>query len=150
MATKYRGTRKEVRALNAYIRLLRSVESLTSPVHQPFAKYGLTVSQFGVLEALYHLGPLCQRDIGEKILKSGGNITVVVDNLEKRELVIRKRNTDDRRYITVHLSEHGEDLIREVFPLQLARITEDMNTLTNDEQDMLGKLCRKLGLGISR
>jgi MarR family 2-MHQ and catechol resistance regulon transcriptional repressor len=106
---------------------------------------GVTESQFGALEALYHLGSLHQRDLGEKLLRSSGNITMVVDNLEKRGLVRRERGTEDRRFVTVHLTEPGRRLIAGLFPRHLANIVQEMSALTNAEQEELGRLCRKLG-----
>src|SRR4051794_22640586 len=91
------------RPLNTYTKLMRAAESVTSRVNRSMSPFNLTISQFGVLEALFHKGPLCQRDIAAKILKSTGNITLVIDNLEKRGLVRRVRDTEDRRYLTVHL-----------------------------------------------
>jgi len=146
MGTKYNGTVEEVAALDVFIKLMRAANSVMGRVDSQLAKEGLTASQFGTLESLYHLGPLCQRDLGRKLLKSGGNITVVIDNLEKRGLVRRERDTEDRRFITVHLTESGQALIREVFPRQLARIVERMAALTDTEKIELGALCRKLGL----
>ena len=84
MPSHYQGTESELRALNAYINLTRAVNTLDSALANELQAQGLTVSQFGTLEALYHLGPLCQHEIGDKLLKSGGNITMVIDNLEKR------------------------------------------------------------------
>jgi len=145
MATKYRGSDAQVRALDAYIKLMRASEALSARIHRHLAVVDLTPSQFGVLEALLHLGPLCQRDLGEKILKSGGNVTMVVDNLERRGLVRRERSSDDRRYVSVHLTEAGDALIREVFPTHVEVLTAEMAALTADEQDALARLCRKLG-----
>src|SRR6266545_1475603 len=107
---------KQQLALSAYIKLMRAAESLTARVNLHFTAAGLTISQFGVLEALYHLGPLCQKDLAQKILKSSGNLTLVIDNLEKRRLVKRERTSQDRRYVTIHLTPEGEALIAEVFP----------------------------------
>ena len=84
------------RALNTYTKLMRAAESVTNRVSSSMSAADLTVSQFGVLEALHHKGPLCQRDIAAKILKSSGNITMVIDNLEKRGLVRRERDNQDR------------------------------------------------------
>ena len=107
---------------------------------------GLTISQFGVLEALHHKGPLCQRDIAAKILKSTGNITLVIDNLEKQGLVKRERISEDRRYLTVTLTESGETLIRTVFSDVESAIVTEMDSLTSEEQETLGMLSKKLGL----
>lgn len=105
----------------------------------------LTISQFGVLEALYHLGPMCQNDLAGKILKSSGNMTMVIDNLEKRSLVTRQRNPDDRRMVTVSLTKNGVDLIERILPEHVAAITDEMKILSPEEQIQLGELCRKLG-----
>ena len=133
------------RALNTYTKLMRSAESVTSRVHRVLAEPKLTISQFGVLEALYHKGPLCQRDIAAKILKSTGNITLVIDNLEKQGLVRRERDNEDRRYLTVHLTESGTSLITRVFADVEAEIVAEMAALSENEQELLGQLCKKLG-----
>jgi MarR family 2-MHQ and catechol resistance regulon transcriptional repressor len=106
---------------------------------------GLTPSQFGVLEALHHLGPLSQSEICGKLLKSGGNITLVIDNLEARNLVRRGRSPSDRRVVTVSLTDAGRELIERIFPEHVRAIVEEMGVLTADEQETLGRLCRKLG-----
>lgn len=145
MATHYQGNREEKRILDAFIKLLRATETVAANSHRNLASAGLTPSQFGVLEALFHLGPLCQRDLGRKILKSSGNITTVIDNLEKRGLVERRRGGEDRRYVAVHLTETGRGLIEELFPGQVAAICAEFAVLTPAEQAELARLCRKLG-----
>lgn len=138
------------RALNTYTKLMRAAESVTSRVHRVLATPKLTISQFGVLEALYHKGSLCQRDIGSKILKSSGNITLVIDNLEKQNLVSRVRDENDRRYFAINLTESGTALIAKVFADVEAEIVTEMAALDENEQELLGQLCKKLGMkGVS-
>lgn len=144
MGTHFHGDARAVRALDAYIKLLRAAESVVSRVHRRTG-CNLTVSQFGVLEALYHLGPMHQRRIGTKLLKSGGNVTMVIDNLERRGLVERRRDQKDRRFVSVHLTPAGERMIAEVFPRHVTSIMEELGPLTGPEQEELGRLCRKLG-----
>lgn len=146
MGTKYKGTKKEVQALDTYIKLVRATEAVTARTSQNFLAAGLTISQFGVLEALLHGGPLCQRDIARKILKSTGNITMVIDNLEKRGLVQRERDSEDRRFITIHLTPEGSKLIEGIFPQQVAGIVAELEVLSAAEQQELARLCRKVGL----
>jgi len=134
------------RALNTYTKLMRAAESVTSRVHRVLAAPKLTISQFGVMEALHHKGPLCQKDIAAKILKSTGNITLVIDNLEKLGLVRRVRDSEDRRYLTVHLTDTGTELIAKVFTDVEAAIVAEFASLTEEEQEILGSLCKKLGL----
>ena len=139
-----------VTALDTFIKLLRATSSVTSRVHGHLAGEKLTESQFGVLEAISHLGPLCQRELSAKILKTGGNITMVVDNLEKRGLVRRQRDAADRRVVHVHLTPEGKDVIRRVFPRQAESIEQEMGLLSDEEQVQLGALCKKLGLRLGR
>ncbi len=143
--TNYNPTAQAKQSLDAYTKLMRAAESVTGRISRQMAAAELTVSQFGVLEALLHKGPLCQRDIAAKILKSSGNLTLVIDNLEKRGLVQRQRDTNDRRYITVSLTADGDRLIKGLFPTIEAAIVDEMAALTGNEQDELGRLCRRLG-----
>ena len=147
MATKYKGSVKERNALNAFISLNRAVETVRMNINKNFQHNGLTESQFGVLEALLHLGPLCQKDIAEKLLVSSGNITMVIDNLEKRKLVKRNRSENDRRYIHIELTKSGKNLIQSIFPGHVDSIVKEFSILTAEEQKTLRNLTRKLGKG---
>ena len=146
MRNRYQGNKTEIRALKTYVKLMRAAESVTARIHRHLSSTGLTISQFAVLEALYQLGPLSQREIGKKILRSSGNITMVIDNLEKNGLVQRKRSETDRRFYIVHLTDKGYHLINKIFPPHAAMIAEDLGVLTAKEQEDLGRLCKKLGL----
>ena len=145
MPTKFEGEAGQVLALNTFIKLTRSVDSFLARLYEHDTLDDLTESQFGVLEALYHLGPMCQNELGHKILKSSGNMTLVIDNLEKKNLVKRTRSTEDRRMVMVSLTRAGEELIDRILPVHVAAITQEMNVLDPDEQEKLGELCRKLG-----
>lgn len=125
---------------------MRAGESASARLNPELNRAGLTESQFGVLEALLHLGPLCQVDLGRKLLKSGGNVTTVVDNLERRGLVRRERRTDDRRFVRVHLTPAGADAVSQVLPEHVARIVDWFSVLSPDEMETLRVLCRRLGL----
>ena len=150
MQKEFRGNKKEVRALGTYVKLMRAAESITSRVHKHLSSVGLTVSQFGVLEAIFHLGPLSQKDLGRKILRSSGNITMVIDNLEKRGLVRRKRDASDRRMFIVHLTIEGQRLIGKIFPSHAALITNELSVLNATDQKILGDLCKKVGMGAGK
>jgi MarR family 2-MHQ and catechol resistance regulon transcriptional repressor len=144
--TRYKGTKDEVRALNAYVKLMRASGSVSARIHGHLVGAGLTVSQFGVMEALYHLGPLSHGELAKKILKSSGNITMVIENLEKRGLVKREREVEDRRFYTVQLTVEGRHLIGNIFPRHAAKIVKEMNAITKKEQEELSRICRKVGL----
>ena len=145
MPTHYTGTPSEILALNTFIKLTRATNSLQARLARRGTHPTLSVSQFGVLETLYHLGSMCQNELATKLLKSGGTITLVIDNLEKRGLVQRQRDVKDRRMLVVSLTDTGHELIAAVFPRQVQSIVEEMKVLSPEEQDTLGRLCRKLG-----
>jgi len=147
MPTRYPGTPVETAALDAYIKLMRAAEAVTTRVGGVMAAAGLTIGQFGVLEALLHHGPLCQRDLGEKLLRSDGNTAVVVGNLVRRGLVAQERRRDDRRFVMVTLTERGRRLIAEIFPRHVAGLVREMGRLARTELEELGGFCRRLGLG---
>lgn len=145
MPTHYAGPPEEIQALNAFINLIRAADSISAKINTALSEYGLTETQFGVLESLYHLGSLCQKALADKLLKSSGNITMVIDNLEKQELVLRQRDSRDRRFISIHLTPKGQSLMEKIFPPHVSRITTLMQALKAEEQEQLRQLCRKLG-----
>lgn len=145
MPTHYPGSDAEKRVLDAYIKLMRASNTVIDRITPILARHGLTVSQFGVLEALLHRGPMCQKDLAGKLLQTGGNMTMVLTNLEKRGLVERQRQEGDRRYVTVALSQAGRALVDEVFPTHLEELMAAFGVLEEGEMEKLGALCRRLG-----
>ncbi len=145
MPTHYRGTPEEELALDTYIKLTRANDTINAKLLTATSLQELTISQFGVMEALFHLGPLAQNILGEKILKSNSNMTTVIDNLEKRDLVYRERAKNDRRKIIVHLTDKGREMIQKVFPLHVKAIEKEFSVLSTDEKNLLCDLLRKLG-----
>ena len=150
MSTHYQGSADEILALDAFIKLNRSVNALQGRLLRTLQRdFGLTESQIAVLEAVKHLGPLQQGELCRKILRSGSNVTTVVDNLERGGLVRRERDSMDRRIQIVHLTHKGKELVDRALPAHVERITQAMGSLDAEEQRELGRLCRKLGLSIS-
>jgi MarR family transcriptional regulator, 2-MHQ and catechol-resistance regulon repressor len=141
----FKGTKAEERVLRAFTSFMRAAESFTERTHQHLKDEKLTFTEFAVLEALFHSGRLQQNMIADKILKSRGNITLVVDKLEARNLVIRERLKDDRRCINVFLSEQGYILIKPLFKKHLQVLIREMGVLTVEEQELLRSICEKLG-----
>lgn len=148
MGTKYHGPENQVRALNAFITLARASEAVAARLQRDLAGKRLTTSQFGVIEALLHLGSLCQGELAGKLLRSGASMTSVVEGLEKRGLVVRQRTAEDKRFVRVALTGKGRRLIQEIFPAHAETVTRLFSVLTEEEQEQLRWLCRKLGIGV--
>ena len=138
-------------SLDAFTKFVRAHSSLMSAISaaETLPK-GLTISQFGVLEALYHKGPLTHCEIASKILKSRGNLTMVIDHLERDGLVERRPVAGDRRAVSVALTPQGETLIQRIFPAHAEAIHAALGVLDPDEIETLGAISRKLGLALSR
>lgn len=147
MGTKYEGTADERRALDTYIKLTRASDTMMARINNHLEDYDLTTSQFGAMEALYHLGTLSQVMLAQKILKSTGNVTTVLQNLEKRGLIERERDPADQRVVLVTLSAAGRTLIARILPPHVAGVVAQFSVLSAEEQETLAALCRKLGLG---
>lgn len=147
MPTHYSGTRAEMRTLDTFIKLTRCTNSLLARLAERSTIGDLTWSQFAVLEALYHLGHMTQGEISAKVLKSGSNMTTVIDNLERDRLVRRERDANDRRVIHVHLTEAGSAKVEAVLPGHIAALVDEFKVLSASEQETLGELCKKLGKG---
>ncbi len=146
MPTHYEGTEQEQLALDSYIKLQRAAETSLHRTTAHLSHHNLTTSQFAILEALYHLGTLSQRQLADKVLRSASNISIVLKAIEKRGLIERERDPSDNRYMQVQITEQGRALITSFFDEHVAGIVAEMSALTAAEQVELGRLCRKLGL----
>lgn len=145
MPTHYAGTDRERRALDVFIKLLRAARAMSEWTGESVASSGVTDSQFGVLETLYHLGPQLASQLADKHLKSRNNLTVIIDNLEKRGLVRRQRDQRDRRAIPIYLTDEGRQVVTQALPGFVGVVAGRLDVLTVDEQEQLGVLLRKLG-----
>lgn len=132
-----------------WVKLARAFATFSKRTIDHIKTTGLTEPQFGVLECLGHLGPLTLGELCKKQLVSGGNMTVVVDNLEKEGLVERIRSKQDRRAIQVRLTSKGKKLFDENFTKHAEHVTKLASVLTVHEQEELSRLLKKLGIGLT-
>jgi MarR family 2-MHQ and catechol resistance regulon transcriptional repressor len=135
-------------ALGLWVKLARASQTFTKRTAEQIRTFNLTEPQFGVLEALGHLGPLTLGELSRKRLVSGGNITCVIDNLEREQLVERVPSEHDRRAIVARLTHKGENLFDEIFVKHAEYVVELSSVLTETEQQELSKLLKKLGCAL--
>jgi MarR family 2-MHQ and catechol resistance regulon transcriptional repressor len=147
MPTHFAGPRAQTRTLDAFVKLARCTNAVLARLAARATLADLSPSQFAVLEALYHRGPLTQGEVSQKILKSVSNITSLIDSLEMDGLVRRQRDARDRRVIHVHLTPAGQKKLEAVLPQHVAALVEEFSVLSAAEQETLARLCRKLGRG---
>jgi MarR family 2-MHQ and catechol resistance regulon transcriptional repressor len=138
------------RAHKLIVALTRCFDAIAEGAKKNISQLGLIPSEFGVLEMLYHKGPVPLSEVGEKLLLTSGSITYVVDKLEKRGLVKRVACPEDRRIIYADLTEEGRELICETFPPHAEVIRDLVSGLSAEEQEIATVLLRKMGLHAKR
>ncbi|MBD8500565.1 MarR family winged helix-turn-helix transcriptional regulator [Paenibacillus arenosi] len=111
---------------------------------------GFNPTDFAVLEMLYHKGPQPIQQIGSKLLLQSGNITYVIDKLERSGYVKRHPCTKDRRVIYAELSESGWQSMKLIVPRQAQILRRALSGLTMKEKDQAINLLKKLGLQAER
>ena len=133
-------------ALKLWVVLARAHNAVYSHVQDDISHRGLTVAEFGVIEALYHKGPMLLGEVQRRILVSSGGITYLVDRLADKGLVERRECTEDRRARYAALTATGQALVKEIFPGHARRLEKALEGLTADEKLQAIELVRKLGL----
>ncbi len=146
MSTHYQNSDREKLVLNTWIKFSRANNTLNQIMRHNVEEQGLTISQFGVLEVLVHLGPLSVKEIGQKLLLTTSNLVTVIDNLVKQELVKRVPCDHDRRSIIIHLTEKGSGIIEPVFRNHLDELLNCFSVLDEQQLISLGSLSKELGL----
>ena len=126
--------------------LWKATRALETIAHSSVVSLGLCPSDFGVLEALLHKGPLPVNEIGRKVLLTSGSITTAVDRLARRGLVVRRHDEHDRRTRVVHLTAQGSALIRRLFAQHECDMQQAVACLTPREIASATRALRKLGL----
>lgn len=131
--------------LKILIGLHRAANRIDRQSIKLFAKYGLTMGQFAVLEALYHKGNMTVGQVQEKILSTSGTIPVIVRNLEKRQYLTRLHDEEDKRRSILHITKEGSELMAIVYPQNEEKIIEMLNMLNDSEKEQLITLLKKIG-----
>lgn len=139
-----KGDKKRRRALDAYGRLQRAAGLAATRVEAAVHPYGLSASQFGVLDTIAARGAVHQQELAEALGRSKAQMTAIIDALESRALVRRERHPTDRRFITVHLTDAGNGVLAEATPARTAAIVGLMSELTGEQRARLARLCRRL------
>ena len=130
--------------LNTYVGLRRAMNKIAVAVREDVSCYGLNVSEFGVLELLYHRGPQQTQAIKEKILIANSSTTYTIDQLIKKGYVSRSTNHQDARIKEVSLTEDGQKMMEEIFPQHAKMLASHFAALTQEEIGQFHHLLKKL------
>ena len=130
--------------LRLVIALARAHQALAQGVRPHLAQFGLGMTEFGVLEVLYHKGALPLGELRDRILVTGASTTYVVKKLEERGLMRRSTCAEDQRVVFAELTAKGRALIEEVFPAHVDRLRDVMAGLSVAEKHAATRLLRRL------
>jgi MarR family 2-MHQ and catechol resistance regulon transcriptional repressor len=126
--------------------LFRATHSFEKWIKEDVQKYGLNTSEFGVLEVLYHKGPLSIQDIKEKVLIASSSMTYVVDQLTRKKVILRKQDISDKRVFKLELSQKGKEFMNAVYPIHAQNLRKYLDRLTPSEEETLRCLLKLIGM----
>lgn len=138
--------KKEELSLKLFVVLTRAVQTITKQVEKDIKTYGMNATEFSVLELLYHRGDQPIQKIGEKVLLASSSMTYVVDKLEKKEWIVRRPCSEDRRVVYAAITEKGKEVMDEIFPKHQAFVHHLLSGLASEEKEQLIEQLKKLGL----
>jgi MarR family 2-MHQ and catechol resistance regulon transcriptional repressor len=151
MKTTQKYGKRADSALSLWVKLARASDTMAMLTAKDIDRCGITVSQFGIMETLGHLGPMKIGEICSKKLMTGGNTTVVVDNLEKQGLIERIKDPEDRRASIIRLTAKGEEKFKQMFPAHATCVEQLVwSSLNEDEIHQLSELLKKLGCSLKQ
>jgi DNA-binding MarR family transcriptional regulator len=127
-----------------WVRFLRFNLLSQKKLEADLEKQGLTPPQFYVLATIGYAGGLPFGEIGAKMMVTVSNLTGIVDRLEEKKLVLRKRDEHDRRVVRVILTEKGAKLYKSTIPLFEKSVSAIFARVDNRQQKELSALLRKL------
>ncbi|HEV2146745.1 MAG TPA: MarR family transcriptional regulator [Longimicrobiaceae bacterium] len=143
--TAHDQTDDQALALKLWVVLSRAHAAIEAHAVAQVARHGLTLTEFGIMEALFHRGPMLLGEVQRRILVSSGGITYLVDRLERKGLVERRECAEDRRARYAALTERGETVIREIFPEHAQHLEHALGGLDAAEKEQAIRLLRTLG-----
>jgi MarR family 2-MHQ and catechol resistance regulon transcriptional repressor len=135
-------------SLKLFVVLSKAYKAITEQAVNDAKQYGLSPTEFMILEVLYAKVRIPLQQIGEKILITSGSITYNIDKLEKKDLFRRVPSHEDRRVIYAEITDAGNELFNRIFPEHAAKIHSLMKAVTQEEQQKAIVLLKKLGTGV--
>ena len=130
-----------------HIRLVlwKAAKAIEKADRASIAQTGHVLSDFTIMEALLHKGPLPINRIGEKVLLTSGSMTAAINRMEKKGLVKRIQDPSDRRCFYVHLTKKGRHMIKKAYAKHEKNLEKIAGVLSDSERKELVRLLKKIG-----
>ena len=145
--TKNKGSKDGAEGTHVFLVVWKTYRALLARAEASIKRINLCDSDFRVLEALLHKGPLPVNVIGQKVDLTTGSITSAIDRLEEKGLVVRKNHPDDRRIRIVELTAKGRRLIERAYAQHRLDMEQAVQGLSREERADLVNLLKRLGKG---
>lgn len=143
MKTVEQSLNENKNALHSLVVFRRAANTISKSELETIKKYGLTVCQFGVMEALYNKGNLRIQDLIDKLLSTSGNMTVVIKNMIRDGYVYKTSDTSDRRASLIALTDKGRQTIESILPEHYDHVGHIFSVLSLEEQEQLANILKK-------
>ncbi|MBE9228505.1 MarR family transcriptional regulator [Phormidium sp. LEGE 05292] len=124
--------------------LVRAYQAFSAYSEAHVRQFDLTPAQFDVIATLGNTNGMSMGEIGEKTLITKGTLTGVIDRLIQKQLVCREIPADNRRSVIVQLTQKGQQVFEQVFPVHIAHLKERFETLEPSELELLKVLLSRL------
>lgn len=139
------GTSKNIAAAKLWLVLARASSSIGTYIERSMGLKGYCLTDFMILEALLHKGPMTISAIGEKVLLASASMTSAIDRLEQRKLVHRSLSAEDRRVRVVDLTCDGRRFIAELFAQHVNDLEAISTDISQGEREVLYTALKKIG-----
>ena len=133
-------------SLRLWVVMNRALRSIEDALRVQVESHGLSMTEFAVLEVLLNKGTLPIGEIGERVLRTSGSMTYILDKLQKRDLIQRRPSESDRRIMYAELTEAGREKIEVVFPEHAELIRALTDGLSVGERREAADMLKRLGL----
>jgi len=145
MMTSYSQEELE-KAMSLYHIFARAFKSISEHSIRDSKEHGFNPTEFAVLELLYTRGPQKLQQIGSRLLLVSGNVTYVIDKLERNGYIYREQDPKDKRSVYAKLTDKGQEYLDEIYPIHAMRMARAFSGLSQEEQDQLMSLLKKAGI----
>ncbi|MFC0273397.1 MarR family winged helix-turn-helix transcriptional regulator [Metabacillus herbersteinensis] len=127
-----------------FLMLMQTARVFHEQIRDDMTKNNLSITEFSVLEVLFHKGKQTIQQIGKSILITSGSMTYVIDKLEQKGLIKRNACPEDRRVIHVTITDNGLKLMNILMPKHEKFVDYAFDSLNPDEVENLVFLLKKV------
>lgn len=111
--------------------------------------YDVTPDQFAVLIKLWNKDGLSQKEICERTLKNKSNLTRILDSMEKRGLINRETNKEDRRSFSIYLTNKGKEIQAELIDIAIKTHEKIFKDITDEDKKYLFRILEDISKNIN-